>query len=627
MEPSTQPPPELEAARTPPSQALWQLLLGRTTLQANASEELRRAKLCGFFAALMAVVCAILSANRVASGLNELALRSLSGVGFCLVAMVFLRGGRVRLACHTVTGGMVALVATTNLMSFGRVPAAFLCSSALVVLIFQMLGIKAGAVWSGLLFASMVGATILGQTPLQPMITMPGNLQAQYWYSSGLITCLAAALAAWMYERVHTETVHALSRAKLEAEAANRAKSTFLANMSHEIRTPLNGVFGIGQILLERDLDPESKRLVGTLNESSETLLKVINSILDFSKIEAGAIRLEHTNFDLRSLCRDTIDLVAFTPGKSALQITLDFNGPDPCPVIGDPTRLRQVLTNLLGNALKFTEAGTITLTTTVSPPTNDDSSGVPSSHAGPPSRRVLFSIQDTGIGISANVLPRLFQSFRQADSSTTRRFGGTGLGLAISSHFVQLMGGRIDVESTVGAGSRFFFTIDLDASENPDMTTTPPTLPPDGVSGHVLIVDDNAINRMLVAKMLATLDIQTSSAVDGLDALRQAKQKHFDCILMDCQMPDMDGYACTAALRALPQYRQSPIIALTANAFSEDRKRCIDAGMDDFLSKPIQKLELESSLAKWLPPCSQGTASGDTVATQPPTRPGPTST
>lgn len=395
-------------------------------------------------------------------------------------------------------------------------------------------------------------------------------------------------------ERVARRTKH-LRRALAAARSASRAKDDFLAKVSHEIRTPLNAILGMAELLESTALDQQQRRFTHSLHESSESLLHIIDDLLDFARIKAGKLALERVDFNLPALVESTLEIIAATANKKGLELACHLASDLPQRVQGDPHRVRQILLNLLGNAVKFTNRGEVMLRVERQPGSNG-------------ARGIRFEVTDTGIGIPEQALTGLFESFAQVDNATNRRHGGTGLGLAIVKQLVIQMDGELGATSRPGAGSTFWFLLPLveaQASERARPAVGAELAEPQTTAqpAHILVAEDNPVLQEVICAMLEVLGHQPEAVDDGPAALAALTDKRYDLVLMDCQMPGLDGYEVTAELRRHEgATRHTPVVALTASALESTRKRCLAAGMDGYLAKPVLQQDLVDILARWCP-------------------------
>jgi signal transduction histidine kinase/CheY-like chemotaxis protein len=567
-----------------------------------------------FFDLLIMVPAGVVADERAATMLPAVA--AVTGC-YALDLLLLRRSHSPRLVAALVIA-QVLVGANVVSLDTGLVHATMMWGAVLTLIGMFLLGAAGGVIVCVVCIVNIVLLSLAGRAGLLP--SPPRPMLGSAWLDDLLLTpalVILTALMAWVYETARQRDLAARDRARADlvqameaAQAANQAKSEFLANMSHEIRTPMNGVLGMLGMLLDRELGETEREYAATAQRSARALLDVINDILDLSRVEAGRLALEPVPFDLRAVIEDVVAQAAVQARDKDLELLVRYPSEVPSRFVGDDGRIRQILVNLVGNAVKFTSRGHVA----VDVARVGEGDGVVT---------LELAVADTGVGIPAAAQQIIFEKFQQADGSTTRLYGGSGLGLAIVRELVGLMGGRVGVDSEPGKGSRFWFTLALTRDQHESAPVVaeaalPAAAAPDAArdsepaiaaaaaarSGRVLVVEDNVVNQKVAMYLLEDLGWRVDVAGNGREALRLIDEIPYDLVFMDVQMPEMDGLQATAAIRAgeSAQGRRLPIVAMTAHAMRGDLERCLAAGMDGYVSKPVSKQDLAQVLARFAP-------------------------
>ncbi len=580
----------------------------------------QRARLTAAASVVGAIALAMFSAIHVALGIPSMAVALGVAAGMAALGPIVLRrSGSVALASGWGIAWTFAAIAYVTWVGGGLLSPALQFLSVLVLAAVLLAGGRAGAFWAGCgvlwVFTLYVYEAAGGVLPARVSSAHIAFMWVPTTVGILLVTLAMAALYAY-YERRALDalerTNEELARARELAEAGLRARTSFVAHMSHEIRTPMNAIIGLTDLMLIEDATPAQRANLAKIRDSGEHLLAVINDILDFSKTEASRVELDPRRFDLEACVRSSVQMLELSAANKGVSLRADLPAETPRHVVGDEGRLRQVLVNLVSNAVKFTDVGEVVV-------------GV-LARALPDERvELVLSVADTGIGIPADQRQRLFEPFSQGDASTTRRFGGTGLGLVISRRLCEAMGGSLTVQSEVGQGSTFIVRLPVELATAPDPIAPPAPAAiappaPDTISVatpsdraresrvdgdaatsplRILLVEDNALNRDIAVQIIGVLGYRADVAGDGLQALAALERKRYDVVLMDVQMPNMDGLTAARHIhQRWPGDGRPKIIAMTASAQAEDRAACLEAGMDDYLSKPFRFEDLRAHLA-----------------------------
>lgn len=579
----------------PPTPRLLLFLQSRTdpllprAVRDAGGDLLRRARLLLWFSLIGVVSCVIVALNAMTFGLPILAAVVVSGVVTFLAGPAVLAfTSRIEPAVHMLMAAPFIYVLTTNLLTGLTLVHSIFALGILPVAALVLAGPRVALPWL-LAVVVAIGALLVVSPAGFPAVL---STEGSSWISRALSGALVVTLSVFMLASVH-ESLRAAAQAEAEAarlaaERSAHAKGNFLAQMSHELRTPMHAVIGMSELLLESELDDTQREYAGIVRTSASSLLVLVNDLLDLSKIDAGRMTLEQLPVDLARESQLVVRLLSHQAESKGIKLELKHPATFPL-VMCDPTRVRQILVNLVGNAVKFTERGEVTVSVTLDPL---DAGG---------QTWVTLSVADTGIGIPPDRLSQVFQPFAQADAGTPRRFGGTGLGLSITRRLVDLMNGTIEVESEEGKGTRFHVRLPMPLAEL-EGETSPAAAATDGRGFRALIADDTPASLLLATRLLERRGFDVVTATDGQGALRAFESGTFDLVLLDFHMPGLDGVETTRAMRRTETGRRTPIVALSATALSTEREQCLAAGMVAFLPKPFRPAQLDELLDEVLP-------------------------
>lgn len=550
----------------------------------------RRARLCIVVALSASVGAAAAASVRFMHGRPELGFSVLAvALFFAAVPLLQFRTGSVRGASQALVGLMAITVTTANLLSGGVILGLLMATAVVPLVGVLLLGARSGAAWGTLAIAQAALAPWLTRWGFSPLLDPPEALHLTMLMVAPPVTTAVTLSVALAFRHFEEVALGDVAHARDEAEAASRAKSTFLASMSHELRTPMNGIVGALTLLEDEPLTASQRRHTKIGMQSAETLLALLGNVLDLAKIEAGALTVEQRPFHVGREVRDAAEALRAMADQKKLTLRVGVDDSADRWALGDPARVRQLVTNLLGNAIKFTDLGHVGVS-------------LRASEEG----RLLLEVTDTGPGIDEAALPQVFEPFTRGTASSARE--GAGLGLAIVNEVVATMGGTVGVTTEHGRGTRFAVELPLPETREP---RTPTFGAPNAIAGQrVLVVEDNEVNQLVLCELLQKFSIQADVANDGRQGVDMWASGRYDAILMDCHMPRLDGFAATRQIRDRERDGERvPIVALTANALRGDRERCLEAGMDDYLAKPVRPAVLVAVLRRYFGTTPEGTA------------------